>query len=570
MRLSRLLAPLRGLTTVRYPYEDPTAKRRARFLILFSVALFVVLLLVTVFVSLPNTRPDIDTWVMFGLQMITYVIPVPAIGYFLAQTGRWRASAIFLTTILFGFTVLFVRASGIDRSSILVYSLVVLMASALLGTRALAISVLASAGSIVIIREWQATGAFILDRYDFDPILVGVMVLIVDGLILWYFSRDRDISLNEAQRASHRLRAAGLVSQTAISTLDLNTMLEQIVDQIHDEFDLYHVQIFLIDEDGNDAVLRASTGEAGQSLLDRGHRLAVGSQSVIGRVTETGQPVLASDTSVDEVHRRNEFLPDTRTELAVPVQLGNQVIGALDLQSREPEAFNAQDIEAFQVMANQLAAAIDNARLFAEQTRRAAESEVLLREAEVNLREIERLNRQLTRRAWTEYLRSRGRDVMGITFSNEQPRVDTAWTPGMVRAARQSAPVAEGDDERHLVAVPVLLRDTVIGAIEVESETAEYTEDMVEVAQAVADRLAVTIENVRLVDRSQRLADRESQVGEIATALQQQTSVDDMLATAVSELSRLLGAERASIRLGMRQEAGAIAIEDADSRVTGR
>ncbi|MBN1286403.1 MAG: GAF domain-containing protein [Anaerolineae bacterium] len=557
MSWNRWLAPLRRLVTLRYHYDDPIEARRARFLIWFSSVLLALALVGMASVSVPDILPDWDVWLGVVLSRAVYIVPILGGIYLLAQTGRWHIASVSLIAVLFVFSVLFVRSSGLDRSSVLMYSLVVLLASSLLGVGGLAASVLAVLASIVVIHLLQRAGLFISSTYEYDPILFGALILFADGMILWYFLYDRDVSLRDAQQAGRRLRVAALVSQTAMSTLDLATMLDQVVDQIRGEFALYHVQVFLIDEAGEYAVLHASTGEAGQRLLDRGHRLAVGSRSVIGQVTVTGEPVLAADTDVDEVHRKNEFLPDTRTELAVPVRRGERVIGALDLQSRKPYAFGEQDIEVFLVMANQLAAAIENARLFTGQAQRAVESEVLLRETETNLREIERLNRQLTRRAWSEYLQARGQGVVGITFQENRPGVDTVWTPMMLRAAREAQPTADIEGERLIVAVPVVLRNTVIGAIEVEGEVGLHDDDALEVAQAVADRLAVTVENVRLVERSQRLADREFQVSEVAAALQQQTAVDEMLSTAVSELVRLLGADRASIRLGLRQAEGA-------------
>jgi GAF domain-containing protein len=135
------------------------------------------------------------------------------------------------------------------------------------------------------------------------------------------------------------------------------------VELIRERFNYYHVSIFLLNDDRTQAVLRESTGEVGQALKARHHSLSVGSQSIIGWVTANNQARVASDVSQDPVHFRNELLPETRAEAAVPLQVAGQVLGALDVQSTDPAAFTNEDIELLQTLADQLSAAIQNARL---------------------------------------------------------------------------------------------------------------------------------------------------------------------------------------------------------------
>ncbi len=167
------------------------------------------------------------------------------------------------------------------------------------------------------------------------------------------------------RRRTSQLETAALVSQEAVSLQSgqVDDLLQQTVELIRERFGFYHAQVFLLDERGEWAVLRASTGEAGRQLLARGHKLQVGSRSVIGRVTADGVPVVARDTDKDSVHRKNELLPQTRAELAVPMKLGERVIGALDVQSVKPDAFGEDDVVALQILANQIAIAVNNARL---------------------------------------------------------------------------------------------------------------------------------------------------------------------------------------------------------------
>jgi putative methionine-R-sulfoxide reductase with GAF domain len=167
----------------------------------------------------------------------------------------------------------------------------------------------------------------------------------------------------QVEERTQQIRTAAAVARAVVSTPVLDDLLRRAVELIRDRFGYYHVSIFMLDDEGKSAVLRESTGEVGSALKARGHRLAVGSQSIIGWVTANNEPRVASDVSSDPVHFKNELLPETRSEAAVPLQVGGTVLGALDVQSTNPGAFSAEDIEVLQTLADQLSAAIQNARL---------------------------------------------------------------------------------------------------------------------------------------------------------------------------------------------------------------
>lgn len=176
---------------------------------------------------------------------------------------------------------------------------------------------------------------------------------------------------SKVEARTQQLEAAAEIGRAATSILSMDELLSHSVDLIRDRFGYYHVSIFLLDESGQWAVLHESTGEVGQQLKARGHKLAVGSHSLIGWVTANRQPRIALDVASDEVHFRNELLPDTRSEAALPLRVGDRLIGALDVQSRSLNAFNTSDVSVLQVLADQIAIALENGRLFARQERAA-------------------------------------------------------------------------------------------------------------------------------------------------------------------------------------------------------
>jgi GAF domain-containing protein/HAMP domain-containing protein len=177
--------------------------------------------------------------------------------------------------------------------------------------------------------------------------------------------------LEELQRRAAQLQTAAEVARDASGLLDVETLLARTVRLIRERFDYHHVAVFLIDEADEYAILAEASGPASEAMRSEQHQLRVGSESIIGSVTGTGEPYVADDVSTDPLHQAHPLLPDTRTELGIPLKAGDRVIGAIDVQHTIPHTFSADDIAVLQILADQLAVAIENARLFEETLRRA-------------------------------------------------------------------------------------------------------------------------------------------------------------------------------------------------------
>jgi GAF domain-containing protein len=388
--------------------------------------------------------------------------------------------------------------------------------------------------------------------FDFSGEFGVLLGLLIVSVASRYSVVVMERAVRESQRRTRLLEATAEIGQVATAMLDLNALFSRSVEMIKDRFGFYHVQVFMVN--GDQAELVASTGEVGQRLLANKHKLPVGSNSVIGYVTRYGEAVIARST--DAVHRFNPLLPDTRTELAVPIFEGDKIIGALDMQSVEPDAFRPEDVQALRSMANALAAAIRNAQLFEVQERSIQEQQRLYLESQDNLREIQRLNRQLTRAGWDDYLRQSSH-AAGVTLQNERIVTETEWTDSLIEAARQRQVVTRPANGRPgVVAVPVVLRGEVIGAIEVEPTESTLQRDAVETVQAIAQRLATSLENARLFEEAQAATVQEQRINQIVTRYQSATTVDDLLRITLTELSEALGAQRGAIRLGMIPDDG--------------
>ncbi|MFZ0544512.1 MAG: GAF domain-containing protein [Candidatus Promineifilaceae bacterium] len=201
--------------------------------------------------------------------------------------------------------------------------------------------------------------------------------------------QTRDALLIQSQQ-SLQLQAASDVSAAASSILDTEELMVAAVNLIQERFALYYVGLFLIDSTGNDAQLRAGTGKAGRIQLENRHQLEVGGRSLIGGATDDGQARIVQDVTMNKEWRPNPILPDTRSELALPMRVRGRIIGALTVQSTEPNEFGPEVVNILQSMADQLAIAIENSRLFAQ----IQETLTEIQEANNRLRELDQLKTQ--------------------------------------------------------------------------------------------------------------------------------------------------------------------------------
>lgn len=303
----------------------------------------------------------------------------------------------------------------------------------------------------------------------------------IDGLV-------GQLQSNIAER-TRNLEIAAEISAEAVQLRDVNDLLSRTINLIRDRFSFYHAQVFLVDDAHEWAVLVASTGEAGASLLLRNHKLAVGSASIVGQTTLKGRAFITLDTERSEVpHRFNPILPATRSEMALPLIVADNVIGCLDVQSVKENAFNREDVRVFQLLADQLATAVQNARLFAE--------------SEVRIQQFNTLNRQLTERAWVDYTQLRSPeslsfhyDLMTIKPINDETAPITADRMEKSRVETQA----------YQLSIPIVVRGESIGEIVVQDQANEsLSAEEQQIVAAVAERVAFAVENARLVESSQQ------------------------------------------------------------------
>jgi GAF domain-containing protein len=552
--MNRLRAAFEDLNE-RYP--DPIEYHRARTVLAISGVLIVAATLFIITALLTRAFPREE------LIEMTFT-SATAIGVFglviwLTHQGRLRVSSVMVYVIMVALGLWLIITNGVLSHPVIFLLLYPVLGSALFGTMGTLIGTGLTLFAFIapIIGEWLN----LLPRFSIDnPDLFGggVTLLIVVGigtLALWLFTGNLQNILAQSQRAARQLRTVAEIAEVANSTLDLDQLLPRLVDMIRDQMVFYHVQIFLIDDFKENAQLVASTGHIGEQLLARGHSLPVGSRSVIGQVTSRGEVVYATDASRDPVHRANEFLSATRSEIALPLYDGVQVIGALDVQSTRTNAFSTEDINTLEIMATQISIAVRNARLFNQVRSGLDENRQLYEQSQDALEEVNRLNRQLTGKAWQDFLTQSQREF-GVNLEQGELQRQASWTPSLQEAVHQhrANTQANPDGNGVVISVPLDIRGQVLGAMEITLPHGSNLQDAQELVEAVASRLTTTLDNNRLFEEARSLAQQERVINEIGGRLQSTTDVNEMLQVALTELREVLGADHGAIRLRAAQD----------------
>jgi len=344
----------------------------------------------------------------------------------------------------------------------------------------------------------------------------------------------------QLQATAHIVHAAGLLRSP-------DELMREIVERIRERFDLYYVGLFLCDDSGQCAVLRAGTGEAGRQMLAQGYRVEVGSAATIGSCMAEAHARLALNVEDDAALFDNPRLPETRSEVALPLCSQGRAWGALSLQSVRYDAFSADELPLLQMMADQLAVLLENARL--------------LSEARERLEELDEQRGQQARDRWASFVRARAMPYYERA-QPDAPPLDQAVLSEIEQAIAQREvvawPGAEDGQRPAVLVAPLRLRDQVIGALGLHQTAGErrWTADERMLVEAVADEMALAIENARLLDETHRRAERERISADISAQVRASTDIDNILRTAIRELGRSLRAADGLIQLRTDDGAG--------------
>ena len=333
------------------------------------------------------------------------------------------------------------------------------------------------------------------------------------------------VANQQTTRRSKQLTAIAELARSLTDIQNLDNLLPAITNFVSERLDFYHTGIFLNDDNQIYAVLRAANSEGGQKMLARGHKLRIGEEGIVGYAIKTGKPRIALDVGADSVYFDNPDLPETRSEMALPLRLGSEYIGALDIQSTEANAFSTEDMAVFTTLADQIAVAIQNARL--------------LLQAQSALHETEEAYAEQTGKAWLNFMKTQS--ISGYHYDGSEPKPLTSNGKSEFDAG---------------ITLPIRLRGRAIGKLKLKTTNKDRTWSAEEIAlaEAAIERAALSLESARLLEDAQRRAARELTIGEMTTKIGASTDMDAILRATVSELGRQISGAKIAVELNTEVE----------------
>lgn len=550
-------------------FENEDDNFRAKFTNGFGLALFG-LLIIAIIPQLIERTPDYTLLILIGLT------GVALLSLYLLRIRYLRLSGIIVVGLTWlGITLQAFTAEGVRDVIVVAYIAVGLLASIIIGRLAGSLIVVASIGAIWTLSLLEVNG--LLTPLPQPPIGyardLSIVFLVITALLSLSTTSLRDAirranqseqALSESNRSLQELNltlenrvssrtmelqlanqrnerraeqfeAISQVARATTSTQDLESLLPRLVEVISEHFGFYHTGIFLSDEKHEYAILHAANSLGGKRMLRRGHKLQIGQTGIVGMVAATGAPRISLDVGTDAAYFNNPDLPNTRSELALPLRTGDEIIGVLDVQSTEQNAFQPEDIEILSTLADQVAIAIQNAHSF-EITRGL-------------LRQAEKASGVYLKESWNALQTAKTRIGYVVAANTLKPLNNHISSPQIEQAMNNREIVAESG-KKPVLAIPIRLREDVIGVIDIQMPVEhDWDPDEVDIAEAVANRLALAIETTVLIESTKRRAEIERITSEISGKISSATQFDSILRTAAEELSRVLGGSEVSVQL---------------------
>jgi GAF domain-containing protein len=360
----------------------------------------------------------------------------------------------------------------------------------------------------------------------------------------------------QLHRQISQLRATVEIAQAGSSILDPEALLVEVVNRVEAAFrplGVYHAGLFLLDETQRFAELKAATGEAGKLALEMGYQLEVDETSAVGWCVTHRKAHTVLSAGESAVRFGTVPMPETRSEIALPLRSRGRSIGALSVHSTRRTAFEEADVAVLQTMADQVALAIDNAQLFSQ--------------TEAALEEIQAVQRRYLAQAWKAFLALGPADHVDYTQPGVELGDDRFLYEARHKAMKegQTVSVNSSDDPvgasstdsgQTAVVVPLKLRGQVIGTMTLLETRHQrlWTAEEIAMAETIAEQVALTVENLRLMDETQRRAVRERLVSEISDRMQRATDMADLMRITAEGLNEALGGSRTFVQLGTQDE----------------
>ena len=565
-------------------YPDEKKTRVAR--LLNTVLLILIVATIPVYLTMLSTSNPLAVFIATSIMLL-----VEGASFALLHLGLVRASSIVLSIGLWIVLVITsLNAEGVSNVPFIALVLVVIIAGLLLGRIAGFVAAIFNGviGLLLLILEINGFLPEPLIPYNLISFWISMNVIFIACAGLIYMSTkgmeeaieraqqnertqteiSRELQVVRSslqqqvaertqilQQRTNYLQASIEVSRATASILDTDRLMQEAVGLIREQFDLYYVGLFLLDQNGDWAVLRSGTGPAGKALLARGHRLRVGI-GMIGWSIANAQPRVALEATEDAVRMTVPELPETRSEASIPLRSRGKILGGLSVQSERPNAFGETEISIFQALADQVGIALDNASL--------------LQESRKALEDAQSAYGKATQEAWEDYLRS------GLNLGYRYDRqtitplkdIDGKWKSEIHQVVESGKGLQTNVGRESALFLPILVRDQVIGVVNFIKEEAEqiagqeglsvkntlWTGEEIELLETIISQMGIAMDGARLYQDTQRLAFREQLTSEITTRIRETLDIETILRTAAQMIQKALGSPEVVISLGAPED----------------
>ncbi len=606
---------------------DPDVLRRGQTLHTWNIITLVGLLASLVFSALRN-EPDPVFFAISGVGAALVVL-----SFLLTRRGLVRPAAVLVLALW----VLGVGAVGLQRgpySPTLLFLIIPMVTAATVLSPASGLWLgLLIAGGYLALLALARTRPDLVGSMSDDLLRSQIstwypMLMAIVGLVVWLLARslesaiqqaraynielekgrrelekrvhERTRELQEANRQlthyTHQIEASAKVGQATTQLLGLNRLLPYAAELIRSEFGYYQVSVFLLDEDGQWLTIQGSSGAAGPELISQSFKLSMGQTSIIGQAAGRRQAYLVPEVTRDPYYQAHPLLPETRSEIALPLTVGDRLIGVLDIQSNTPNTFDSSSIQPLAVMTNQLAIAIDNARKFLDEA-------AILEETSTFHRHSREISLATTRpqvgQALMDYTASTPVDASRLLLIENSPAGVPTWIvmqEGWTADNRPSEPLGTRTPLKAYALEPFIARDQIVVVEDIQSDSranpaamaamanaglrsiaiiplrsetkwvgawligrnkpSQFEHRLIRSYRSLADQAATALENIALLEETRHRTQRDQMLSAITAELRSQATTDQVLAMAAQQIGQILGASRVGIRLFGQGDAG--------------
>lgn len=546
-----------------FPTEEATRlARQLNSIYIAAIGLFLGLDALLAAIGYPPNM--LSYWIFLSLALMIAVLLVVMRHGYLRQTAILFVSICFLGLVIAAWT-----QTGVRDAAFIGLTAVILLTSVILGQRAMVIfavlSILAGFGLA------YAQEAGVITRPVDTPINTAIYmtaVFIANAAFAYLAISNLNASIKRAQtsennllvsnneltalraslekqveertaelaianerskRRAEKFEAVAEVARATTVRRDPTQLLPDITNLISEHFGYYHAGIFLLEESGKSANLRAANSPGGKKMLAQKFHIDLADQSLVSLAISQGEAQVALTADF-----RYPDLPNTHSEVVLPLKVGSRITGALDIQSEAPDAFTKEDIEILNILADQVAIIIEDSHLFSETTQALSEARTVYG--------------QYLRQAWGQLPQEI--HLTGFQYTGGEPTpIERPLDLPEIQSALQTGEAVTNTKKAPAFAVPLKLRDQVIGVLDVRSNaSSQWSESQLTLIRAIAERVSLALENARLFEETTRRADRERTVSEITTRIRNVSDPQLMLQTALDELKRALGASDIQFR----------------------